>query len=535
MAERPGRWLAAIQRLGPVLVIALFALTSLSVFASAGTTLGYDAAAYLQAAERVRAGLPLYNPTIDVAVGFGIYLYPPPFAFAVVPFTFLPAPLDLWVWLSAIVAAFLAGTALLPVRPGVRWSIVLLAAVSFPFLYAIKLGQVESLLYLAFAFGWRWIDHSVTPGLAVAAGALTKFQPALLFGWMVVTRRWRALVAGVAAVVLVAVATAMISGAASWSDYAALLGRVNKPITTPQNLTFGAVAYRAGASLDAATAIQWASVAGTVAVTLFAWLRRDAVTGFLVGVVASQLLSPILWSHYAMLLLLPVALLLERRHWWAAAIPILTWAPVPLVYPVVFAAGLLGPIWAPSARRAACWARGCRVPVSRGRVAPSSRRPRRWAATSSRPCSCVEGFAGGQWPFPGGDVVDFYAPAGDALRAGAQVYFPGFLYGPPWAVAFGAVSWLGPAAIQAIVLTLDAVALWTIAGGNLRRLGYILWCPLIPFEIAAGQLNLLIAAAIVAAQRGTTPVAPRGDVPREGMAGVALRPRDWSSSSSQPA
>ena len=113
------------------------------------------------------------------------------------------------------------------------------------------------------------------------------------------------------------------------------------------------------------------------------------------------------------------------------------------------------------------------------------------------------GFGGGQWPFPGGDVVDFYAPAGDALRLGGHVYLPGFLYGPPWAVAFGALSWLGPAAIQAVVLVLDIVALWVISGRNLRRLGLLLWFPLIPFEIAAGQLNLLIAAAIVAAQRGT--------------------------------
>ena len=114
----------------------------------------------------------------------------------------------------------------------------------------------------------------------------------------------------------------------------------------------------------------------------------------------------------------------------------------------------------------------------------------------------VVGFSSPQWPFPGGDVADFYAPAGDALRVGGNVYFPGFLYGPPWAVAFAATSWLGPGAIHAIILGLDAIALWTIAWGNWRRLGYILWFPLIPFEMAAGQLNLLIAAAIVAAQYG---------------------------------
>src|SRR5207253_5673940 len=67
-----------------------------------------------------------------------------------------------------------------------------------------------------------------------------------------------------------------------------------------------------------------------------------------------------------------------------------------------------------------------------------------------------------------------------------------------------ALSWLGAAAIHAVILALDVVALWIIGGRDWRRLGWILWVPLIPFEIAAGQLNLLVAAAIIVAQRGTT-------------------------------
>jgi alpha-1,2-mannosyltransferase len=345
VAERPARLARALIRLSPALILTLFACTTLAVLAVAGATLGFDAAAYLQAADRLLAGRPLYDATIDViGVGFGFYLYPPPFAFVAVPFTFLPAPLGLWAWLATVVAAFLAGTALLPVRTSVRWSIVLLAALSFPFLYAVKLGQVAPLIFLAFAIGWRWIDRAGATGLAVAAGALTKLQPALLFGWMVATRRWRALAVGLAAVTLAAIVTTAVAGAAAWSDYLALLGRINKPITTPQNLTAGAIAYRAGASVDLATLIEWMALAGTVAVTCFAWLRRDGVTGFVVGVVASQLLSPILWSHYAMLLLLPVALLLQRRQWWAVAIPLVTWLPLDVAYPAAFAASLLGPV-----------------------------------------------------------------------------------------------------------------------------------------------------------------------------------------------
>jgi hypothetical protein len=56
------------------------------------------------------------------------------------------------------------------------------------------------------------------------------------------------------------------------------------------------------------------------------------------------MVSPIVWAHYAVILLLPVALLLERRQWWAAALPIVTWLPVEALYPVVFAIGLLAPL-----------------------------------------------------------------------------------------------------------------------------------------------------------------------------------------------
>jgi alpha-1,2-mannosyltransferase len=357
VAERPGplaraSLARALFRLGPVLVLAFFACAILAVLAVAGATLGYDAAAYLLAADRLLARRPLYDATVDViGVGFGLYLYPPPFAFVAVPFTLMPGPLGLWAWLATMVAAFLVGTALLPVRTSVRWWIVLLAGLSFPFLYAVKLGQVGPLIYLAFAIGWRWIDRAAATGLSVAAGALTKLQPALLFGWMVATRRWRALAVGLGAAALVAVVTTAVAGAGAWTDYMALLARISKPITTPQNLAAGAIAYRAGASLDAATLVQWASVAATVVITCFAWLRRDAVTGLVVGVVASQILSPVLWSHYAMLLLLPVALLLERRQWWAVAIPLVTWLPWDVAYPTAFAASLLGPIvTAPSSR-----------------------------------------------------------------------------------------------------------------------------------------------------------------------------------------
>src|SRR6185503_3388257 len=94
--------------------------------------------------DRLLHGLPLYDPNVDVAGPFAIYLYPPPFAVAFVPFALLPAQVGLWVWI-------------LPVSASIRWSILLLAGLDWPVAYAIKLGQVGPLLLLVFVLGWRFL------------------------------------------------------------------------------------------------------------------------------------------------------------------------------------------------------------------------------------------------------------------------------------------------------------------------------------------------------------------------------------------
>jgi hypothetical protein len=71
-----------------------------------------------------------------------------------------------------------------------------------------------------------------------------------------------------------------------------------------------------------------------------------AEASFLVAAVASQLLSPILWDHYALLLLLPVAYLLAAGRWWAIVIPLATAIPLvnvtpAVIYPIAFWATLL--------------------------------------------------------------------------------------------------------------------------------------------------------------------------------------------------
>jgi hypothetical protein len=145
---------------------------------------------------------------------------------------------------------------------------------------------------------------------------------------------------------LLAAAATLLAGAGAWSDFLTLIGRVSDPITTSHNFTPGAVAYQAGMSRDAAALLQWASTAAVVTIFLVAALRQPSVPSYLVAAIASQLLSPILWDHYALLLLLPVAWLLARGQWWAVLIPLATSVALvgmipPAVYPAAFWVTLL--------------------------------------------------------------------------------------------------------------------------------------------------------------------------------------------------
>ncbi len=335
----------AWRNLAPGVAVSVFLLASAAIIWAAGSTLGYDYEAYAAAARRALDGRPLYDLTTEFAVGFALFLYPPPFAVALIPFALLPSAVGLWLWLGVLVGATLAGVALMPVRLTVRIAVLALAALSWPVLSSIKLGQVTPLLFLLFVAGWRGIDRPAVSGLVIAAGALIKVQPALFFGWSVITRRWRALAVGVG---LVAGSVALF-GPAAFGDYAALVLRINKPVTTPHNFTPGALAFQAGVGEGTAAALEWLAIGATLAICVWGWLYADATSSYVATVSGSQLISPVLWDHYAMLLLIPTALLLQRGHWWAVAVPLLGWFTGP-VYPVLFVVCLVAPILTGSRR-----------------------------------------------------------------------------------------------------------------------------------------------------------------------------------------
>ena len=327
VAESPAttRWRLA-DLIVPVGSVGLLVLMIGLVLASAGKTLGYDYTCYEGAARHLLDGKPIYDNAFSIAVGTcpGTYTYPPAFAVALVPWLLFGGAAT-GAWCVAMAACFLAGVALMPVRRDVRWLIVIVAALDWPLLYAVKLGQVEPILFLAFAAAWRWMDRPWAVGVATAVGTLVKVQPALLGVWAVTTGRWRAVGVAVGVAAATAAIVTVFTGIGVWTDYIALLGRVSSAVATPHNCSPGAALYQAGLPETVAGVGQWASMVVTGAAVLLIWRYGRSEVGLMGTIVASQLLTPLLWDHYAMLLLLPTAWLLERGRTWAALFPLVGW------------------------------------------------------------------------------------------------------------------------------------------------------------------------------------------------------------------
>lgn len=320
---RTGASLGARQRerIGAVAVLSVVVVYVTFGLRTARNSLGCDFQAYFHAAQHWLTGQPIYDFSVSSTGTCGTYQYPPPFVAVAAPFSLLGFDAGAWLWAAFLAGCWAVGTAILPVRVGTRWTVLLLGAIGWPLILGLRLGQIAPILYVVFAFAWRSLDRPSQLGASVAVGAMVKLQPALLAVWLVSRRAWRALAA--AAVVGMAVAGgAAVLGLGDWIGMGRLLSSLSDAVTVPGNLAIGATLHGLGMSAGLAGTVQVVNTAVILVVVIVAGLTLGRTPGFLVSVVASQLISPIVWSHYALILVLPVAWLLDRRLWWAAAIPV---------------------------------------------------------------------------------------------------------------------------------------------------------------------------------------------------------------------
>jgi hypothetical protein len=322
---------AARRRLHFVLAAVAVGVTGLylSIFiAAASYTLAFDYLAYDWAARRLLAGGIVYDPAFTSTGVFGLFYYPVTFLVLVIPFALLPPDVASALWIGGAAGCFALAMVLMPVRVEVRWITLALVGVSWPLIFAVKVGQVGPLLLLLFAIGWRWLDRPGVIGAIASIGALIKLQPALLFGWLLLERRWRDIVVGVAIGLAVTGLVTILLGPQIWFDFLRVFRGLDDPLGNTVNFAPGSIAYAAGLGRDAAGIVQLVATVLVVAFVVILQRRATSEASYLAAVVATQIASPILWDHYALMLALPVAWLLHRGQWWAALIPLSQSAPV---------------------------------------------------------------------------------------------------------------------------------------------------------------------------------------------------------------
>ena len=215
--------------------------------------LGSDVAAYWGAAERLRAGEPLYVSGAPNASD--LYRYAPWFAYAWVPFTYLPRDAVTAGWVGLMIAAALVSVGPLLVRGPTGWAaFALLAPLQ---LQGAVFGNVQPLLVLMLLWG---IDRRSGP-IWIALGASLKGVPLLLA--LVYAGRGEWLRAGLAGLLSVAlVAPAFLFNLSSYSTQPGPSQLSLAAVSTPLYVLVGLTVI-AGAFLLARSRYAW--LAGALA------------------------------------------------------------------------------------------------------------------------------------------------------------------------------------------------------------------------------------------------------------------------------
>jgi hypothetical protein len=337
----PGRWLSPLALAVALLGMATLVVLLVSWRTSAGW--GYDFAAYYDAAQRLAAtGSPYQAETLGGPFGpgpAGLYLYSPVLATLLLPASGLEFVSAALLWQVARVGVLMLACALMPVSRNVRLASLGVAALTPGVLQDLNLGNVSVIVTFLAVVSWRYLDSPVS-GIALAASLSVRPTMAVVAGWWILRRRLQPVAWTVVAIAVLVALTMPFVGVTGWLDYATVLRNLSGVTGVPRNADLGSFVLNLGAPPLAATLALVAGY-GVAVVAVLASLRRDRELGYVVAVAASLVLSPLLWSHYLALLIVPAAFLARRGHPWAIALPLLTWLPYELSGIVALAALLL--------------------------------------------------------------------------------------------------------------------------------------------------------------------------------------------------
>ncbi len=265
----------------------------------------HDLGVFLNAAGSVLNGHSPYIYRADET-----YAYPPLVALLAAPFHTLSAGVATLLWTLLSLTAIAAALWLLGLRD---WRCYALVAVYPITRSAVDLGTIGPLLLLAVALAWRWRNHNAATGAAAGAAVALKLFLWPLGVWLALTMRLRAALAALGFAVLVVLLPWAVLGFEGLGRYPGLLRHLSNDEAT-SSYSLVAIGVRLHLPEAAATGLSLVVAAGFLAAA--AWVARDErreprerdVVTLTLALAAALAASPIVWVHYFLLLLIPLAL-----------------------------------------------------------------------------------------------------------------------------------------------------------------------------------------------------------------------------------
>lgn len=285
--------------------------------------------AYYPAARRLLSGLNPYAITHAQIVAGTAFVYPAFSAVAFAPFALIGRGVSQVLYMLLCLACVPATLRVLNVKD---WRVYGLAMLWLPVFVGWQSGNVTLPLMLMVALTWRYRDRPLVSGLLAAAAISLKPFVWPIGLWLLATGRWKAsawALAWGAAINLVAWA---VVGYNQIHTYLHLSSEVTAALWKG-GYSMLAVAHHLGFGRTVGDGLLLAtSAAAAAGVVYLGTIKRREIDALVLAILLMLLASPLLWSHYFSLLLVPVALRRPRLSpvW---ALPLLMW-PMPPRQPV---------------------------------------------------------------------------------------------------------------------------------------------------------------------------------------------------------
>jgi Glycosyltransferase family 87/Dolichyl-phosphate-mannose-protein mannosyltransferase len=303
------RWLAGIA-VGVVAAIwsaRLYYDTIHAAFSGDGPP--HDLAVFLNAAGSVLNGHSPYVYRADET-----YAYPPLVALLAAPFHGLSAGVATLLWTVLSLAAIASALWLLGLRD---WRCYALVAIYPITRSAVDLGTIGPLLLLVVALVWRFRDYIGAGGAATGGAVALKLFLWPVGVWLALTRRVRGALATLGFALLFVLVPWAALGFDGLGRYPQLLRHLARDEAT-SSYSLVAIGVRLHMPEVVATVLSILVAAGFLVAA--AWIarderrdprERDALT-LTLALAAALAASPIVWVHYFLLLLVPLALTRPR-------------------------------------------------------------------------------------------------------------------------------------------------------------------------------------------------------------------------------